>query len=305
MIAARHVLALFLILMLATFAFIAIAGPSSQTLRSRIDPGHSRAADGTGGGRKIMMAKTMGASTSAVQLPSATFDRVSREWASLEELIIVPGHAIQWCTERGGTDLLDESCWYLLEYQRGQIPIFLEHIKQAVQLAQDRPNSLLVFSGGQTRAGLGPRSEGQSYFVLAERLGLLDGPLHDRTVTEQFARDSLENLLFSMCRFRQITGRLPQKVVVVGFPFKARRFVELHRRAVSLSPTAFEYISVSVPGFDQDGLVDDAYGDFVGDLYGCGAKLAGKRRSRNPYHEWHGYRESCPELSSALTQCVK
>lgn len=236
-----------------------------------------------------------------VRLPSRSFLEVSKKWNELESLIIVPGHAIQWCTE-GGHDPIDEQCWYLMDYQKGQVPIFVEHIRRAVELARKDSKSLLVFSGGQTRPGLGPRSEGQSYFAVAEKLGLLSGSLYDRSTTEEFARDSLENLIFSMCRFRQIVGRLPRKVTVVGFPFKARRFIDLHRKAAHVDAVNFEYISVDAPG--QDSIIDDAYNDFYNDLYGCGTKLSGKRASRNPYHQQNGYSVSCPELRTILTKCL-
>lgn len=239
-----------------------------------------------------------------VELPSKTFKEVSRRWSELDHLIIVPGHAIQWCTERGKS-LDDESCWYLLDYQRGQMPIFIEHIRVATKMAHEDSRVLLMFSGGQTRAGLGPRSEGQSYFAVAERMGLLSGSLFDRAVTEEFARDSLENLIFSTCRFRQITGKQPRKVTVVGFPFKSRRFRELHRKAAQLAPDNFEYVSVegNAPGYDQRDISDDAFDDFKVDLFGCGPKLSGKRLSRNPYHAQHGYLEACPEMRSILSAC--
>lgn len=238
-----------------------------------------------------------------VRLPSEKFIQTSSRWASLEHLIIVPGHAIQWCTDRG-QDLFNEDCWYLLEYQKGQVPIFLEHIRRAANLAAEDNTALLLFSGGKTRGGLGPRSEGQSYFFVAERLGLLSrNNLFDRSTTEEFARDSLENLIFSLCRFRMVTGRMPAKVTVVGFPFKARRFAELHRKAAGIDPDAFAYIPVKVPGFPQDRIIDDAHGDFANDLFGCGPKLSSKRQLRNPYHEHHGYLNACPELRHQLTRC--
>jgi hypothetical protein len=45
------------------------------------------------------------------------------------------------------------------------------------------------------------------------------------------ARDSLENLLFSLCRFNELSDSYPLDVTVVSFGFKKRRFEELHRRA--------------------------------------------------------------------------
>lgn len=63
------------------------------------------------------------------------------------------------------------------------------------------PEALLLFSGGQTRRAAGPRSEGLSYWVVAEAAGWWGHEdVRNRTFTEEHARDSFENLLFSLCR---------------------------------------------------------------------------------------------------------
>jgi len=79
-------------------------------------------------------------------------------------------------------------------------------------------------------------SESLSYLLLAETLPLLpanakdsnaDGPLplNLRAVTEEYALDSYENLLFSFARFHEVTGRWPERVTVVGYGMKQRRYV--------------------------------------------------------------------------------
>jgi len=150
-----------------------------------------------------------------LDLPSPTFSAAADKWSMLTHLIILPGHGIQWCTEVGKLPT-DESCWYLQSFQHGQVPLFLAHIKRAVEEAANDPKSLLVFSGGQTRPGVGLRTEAHSYFSAAERLGYFadfDGTnVYDRSVSEDFARDSLENLMFSVCRFKQITGQYPRRL---------------------------------------------------------------------------------------------
>lgn len=56
-------------------------------------------------------------------------------------------------------------------------------------------------AGGKTRVLAGPKSEGESYFFVAEHFDWWgQSELRARTTTEDFARDSLENLLFSICR---------------------------------------------------------------------------------------------------------
>ncbi len=65
----------------------------------------------------------------------------------------------------------------------------------------------MVFSGGETRSSMGPITEGASYFRVADAMNLWEGENVDvsnnvraRTVAEEFATDSYENLIFSICR---------------------------------------------------------------------------------------------------------
>lgn len=50
----------------------------------------------------------------------------------------------------------------------GEAQSFLDHIKLGIETAAEDPNALLLFSGGQTRKAAGPRSEGLSYWLVAE-----------------------------------------------------------------------------------------------------------------------------------------
>ncbi len=53
-----------------------------------------------------------------------------------------------------------------------------------------------MFSGGETRAVTGPVTEGASYFHVADAMKMwpAGGTVRARTVTEEFATDSFENL---------------------------------------------------------------------------------------------------------------
>ena len=61
------------------------------------------------------------------------------------KLIIVCCHGI-WLG--GPSKGHDESEWLIADFQRGETPTFIEHIKAGIRcLSEDRKNSVLVFSG--------------------------------------------------------------------------------------------------------------------------------------------------------------
>lgn len=84
---------------------------------------------------------------------------------TLKNLILVAGHSVFTGTDFTKVSL--ESSWYLESYQKvkGEANSFLEHIRLGVKAAAEDPTALLLFSGGQTRAEAGPRSEGLSYVL--------------------------------------------------------------------------------------------------------------------------------------------
>jgi hypothetical protein len=113
----------------------------------------------------------------------------------------------------------EDDAWVLQPFQRGEPPLYIEHIRQGVALLRNDPASLLIFSGGFTRREAGLRwSEAETYSALARyfqywttetETAPVSG-LSSRIATEDFSRDSFENLLFSICRFQQVTGRYPE-----------------------------------------------------------------------------------------------
>ncbi|KAF7984264.1 hypothetical protein HWV62_16108 [Athelia sp. TMB] len=169
----------------------------------------------------------------------------------LDHLIIVPGHSI-WT----GTDpslKLDEDQWLLEPYQKGggRIDAFVSHIARGAELAHQDEHSLLIFSGGQTRAG-STTTEAESYLRLATSSGLLppSPSTHFRATTEDHALDSYQNLLFSIARFHEVTGKWPTHITVVGYEMKRRRFEELHREALRWPTSRFDYVGIDA---EKDG----------------------------------------------------
>lgn len=69
-----------------------------------------------------------------------------------------------------------------------------------------------------------------------------------RATTEEFALDSYQNLLFSIARFHEFTGHYPRSITVVGYEWKRRRFMELHRAALRWPEERFRYIGIDAEG---------------------------------------------------------
>lgn len=241
-------------------------------------------------------------------------------------LILVPGHGVMR-TLNVERDWAREDAWGLEEFQKGRdgflIRAFSQHIKRALKELKNRGvgKALVVFSGGQTKKSAGPRSEGLSYYMVAEANRLFDvfppeehrNVLENRLFAEEFARDSYENLLFSVCRFREVVGTFPQRIVVVNWEYKRQRFEEYHRVAIRWHRSQFEYIGIdindaaaalglSVPqslrNFTDAGTLTRVQSD----MYLCNVN-AETRAQRNPHRRTIPYQQSCPEIKGLLKHC--
>ncbi|KAL0097316.1 hypothetical protein J3Q64DRAFT_1693730 [Phycomyces blakesleeanus] len=232
----------------------------------------------------------------------------------LNHAIIVAGHAI-YSGPPDFNSVTQDDYWILESFQKnGQVPTFIQHIDRGLVAAEKDPESLLIFTGGQTRPLAGPRSEAQSYWEIAEilstkNINFTQQNLMDRVVTEEFARDSQENLLFSLCRFSEITGQYPSRVTVIGFEFKRKRFLDIHRASVRYPIERFEYIGIDPP-YNPGGVSEwitgeelNSYGPFQNDIYGCRDGLRQKKLDRNPFRRRNAYRYSCPALVDLLNHC--
>ncbi|KAI8923525.1 hypothetical protein BC831DRAFT_403657 [Entophlyctis helioformis] len=224
-------------------------------------------------------------------------------------LVLVPGHAVFVGSDF--THSMDESAWFLEPFQRGQAATFVQHIGCAINQTLLDQDAQLVFSGGQTRSKAVQLSEAQSYWLVAHAMGWMRG-IEDRVTTEEFATDSFDNLLFSICRFKEATGSYPAKVTVVGFEFKRARFESLHRQAIGYPASRFAYIGIDPPA-DREGdaqrragEMEHSFKPFTKDMYACDphGPLRAKKTSRNPFHRQHPYAVSCPELQPLLQYCA-
>jgi len=200
-----------------------------------------------------------------------------------------------------------------LDYQKGKgLPQTIQlHIEAGIAEAAKDPHSLLIFSGGQTRAVTGPADEGGSYYRVADALNLWGNTnVRTRTATEEFATDSFQNLLYSMCRFKEITSSYPTKVTVISFSFKRQRFEGLHAPAMHIPAPFFNYIGVDPPastGFDYQRAADgesNTVAQFETDPYGCYTEaLKEKRKGRNPFFRTPWYDLTCPDMKKLMHWC--
>jgi hypothetical protein len=241
-------------------------------------------------------------------------------------LIVVAGHAVMRLNHLLDADKSDEG-WYLLDYQKGQgyPSIITSHIQTGIKLANQDSSAILLFSGGQTRKDVGPLSEAASYYYLAEEKqwivstdnektasaaeGVAYQSLRNRVFLEEYARDSFENLLFSICRYYELTNMYPQHITMIGFDFKRQRFTDLHRMAIQYPYSNFTYVGIQSPQnmFDQQRAEhgeEIVLNEFRQDLYGChNDELAHKRISRNPFHRTIPYELACPDMRELLDWC--
>jgi len=226
---------------------------------------------------------------------------------AIENLIIVGGHSVFIGSDFDKAD--EEDSWYLENYQKGQLSTMLQHLRRGVELAAKDNSSLLLFSGGQTRSVAGPRSESLSYWSVADAKNWF-GIAHVRwrALTEEYARDSFENLIFSVCRFREVVGRYPKNITVISFSFKKMRFIEQHRAAIRFPRERFFFEGLDPVGA-QNRLKavtsehDNAVVPFEKDPYGCRPPLSDKRDSRNPFNRVQSYPRGCPELGALMSYC--
>ncbi|KAK9470647.1 uncharacterized protein V1510DRAFT_422345 [Dipodascopsis tothii] len=164
-------------------------------------------------------------------------------------LIILPCHSI-WKGYEGFDKArpgVNPDEWTLASFQRENLDnlIFIKHIEEAVRQLNEDPEAILLFSGGQTNKSAGPISEAQSYWFLGQALGLYDEPaIRARISTEEFARDSFENTLFSIYRFKELTQVFPKRLTIVGFKFKEDRFVQQHAKHLGLQTSNVSYIGI-------------------------------------------------------------
>lgn len=125
--------------------------------------------------------------------------------------------------------------------------------------------------------------------------------MQSRATTEEFSRDSYDNVLFSIARFYECVGALPQKLTILSWAFKKKRFLH-HTETIGWPASRFQFVGVSTPDDLQTALTKEAKTliQFKTDATGHGAVLGKKKMARNPYRRHHGYKTTCPDLANLL-----
>ncbi|KXH38370.1 DUF218 domain-containing protein [Colletotrichum nymphaeae SA-01] len=190
--------------------------------------------------------------------------------AAPTNLIVVCCHGI-WTG--GPTNGRAESEWLIADFQTGETPTFVEHIKAGLTALRDGyPASALVFSGGPTRKET-PLSEAESYANLAAAnayFGILPPPSSSYPTcpspsssssppitsfihTDTLALDSYHNILHSLLLFRRLYATYPQTLTIVSHAFKRPRIVDGHCAAIGFPLDQVRYVGIDPPGMKGAG----------------------------------------------------
>lgn len=217
----------------------------------------------------------------------------STDIQKITELVVVCCHGIFMGEPH---QMVDENQWVLQPFQRSDPLVnkpsehetFIQHILTAATITHNDPRTLLVFSGGKTTNA--PRAEAESYGIILKHIvdnNAVLFPAGVRYALETYATDSYQNLVFSIIRFRQLTGAYPRSITVVTHAFKERRFLELHAPAIKWPNHRIRVQGLNPPfvldelNFVQRGEFERAYRCFAEDPYGVRMPLLQKRLARN------------------------
>ncbi len=131
--------------------------------------------------------------------------------------------------------------------------------------------------------------------------GALD--VRDRAFTEEHSRDSLENVVFSLCRFYELTGKYPERLTIVSYDFKEQRFLEVHRAALGWPEERIRF--VGTPALNEEMVAGEEHTRmlFERDPYGCTGELKEKRLARDPWSNGGYSAARCPALGPVLEVC--
>lgn len=224
----------------------------------------------------------------------------SRPREGARELVIVACHATYVGHRPVPAAIAD---WDLKPFQEGEASQFELQAKAGVALAASRPaRTLLVFSGAKTSTIHELDTESESYVRLCNDRAWFGHPeVWSSTQVEVCARDSFENLLFSICIFRERLESYPDFIHVVSWGFKAERF-DHHRRALGIPGERWRFHGIgkpSSPHLAANG-ESEALRLWSDSPYGTSIPLVEKRQGRNSQDCREQFAATCPELAGIL-----
>ncbi len=145
---------------------------------------------------------------------------------------------------------------------------YVEHMEAAVRLAAQLPDTMVFGYWGHQE-------------------------VKQRTVPEEFALTSLENILYVIALFKLKNGRWPEHLTMLGWKFKEERFW-LHAQAIQWPSNRFSYVGVNNPEGKalKDAILSEArlVARVKDDPLMVGPEFATKRALRNPFGRKHPYR---------------
>lgn len=154
---------------------------------------------------------------------------------SKDSILIVAGHAIwennRWCgieSSRFSEDIVDA-----IESQ----------VETGCRLMGSHSYDVLSFSGGHSRPDNDPpllNSEAKGMYDFAEAKGWLP---NCGIILEEFARDSFENVFYSLLLFHKEFKAWPTRVGVISMPHKSIRYM-LMATGLKIAPTQFSFHEV-------------------------------------------------------------
>ncbi len=205
-------------------------------------------------------------------------------------LVLVPCHGVYVGTERRHAYTPD----YWISKFRNEGEFYTEHLMAGLKEAAQGQQYMFMPSGGMTMWAAGPVSEGESYWFLADQFNWgTDSSIRNRTFPETFARDSFENLLFSIARYVKLVGEMPKDIIICGWAFKKERYA-IYADALRLRNGQMHYLEVNMPIGKEDDLKTprglalagerNALSELAISPVGNTPAMNAKREARDPFH---------------------
>lgn len=170
--------------------------------------------------------------------------------------------------------------------------VFQEHLKISFEALRSGDCDVLIISGGYTKEKT-EKSEARGMldwaWDMSEKGQLGSVTINDirtwiaskKIVLEEFARDSFENILFSVCRFFQLNGKIPASICVCSMRSKEDRFRTI------CNELGFSDFSYKGKGEENKG--DRRLSEIKGNPFHRGTQFYKTRRSRDPWEKGNPY----------------